>query len=220
MATKDLTLKIETRDGAGTTNSNRLRHEGKVPGILYGHGADPQPVAFEAKAFEDLVHHGAMSSLITLTLGGKKADTALIRQVQRDPLTRKVVHADLQRVSANEEVRTKLQVVTVGVALGVREAGGVLDVVNHELEIEGPANKIPDHLEVDVTELGIHEHINASAVKLPEGFKMISASDMTVVAVEPSKTEQQLEEPVTLEQAEPEVIGAKPEGETPAQDSK
>ena len=216
MATKDLTLKIETRDGAGTTGANRLRHEGKVPGILYGHGAAPQPVAFEAKAFEDLVHHGALSSLITLVLGGKKADTALIRQVQRDPLTRKVVHADLQRVSANEEVRTKLQVVTVGAALGVREFGGVLDVVNHELEVEGPANRIPDHLEIDVSGLGLHEHINASEVKLPDGFKMISPADMLVVTVEPSKTEKQLEEPVSLEQAEPEVIGAAPEGETPA----
>ena len=216
MSTKDLSLKIEPRDSVGSTKSNALRHAGKVPGVLYGHGAAPQPVAFEAKAFEDLVHHGALSSLITLLIDGKKGDTALIRQVQRDPLTRKVVHADLQRVSADEEVRTKLQVVTVGAALGVREFGGVLDVVNHELEIEGPANKIPDHLEVDVTELGLHEHINASQVKLPAGFKMISPPDTLVVAVESSKTEKQLEEPVSLEQATPEVIGAKPEGETPA----
>ena len=216
MATKDLTLAIEPRTGAGSTKSNALRHAGKVPGVLYGHGSEPQSVAFEAKAFEDLVHHGALSTLITLTMDGKKADTALIRQVQRDPITRKVVHADLQRVSANEEVRTKLQVVMVGVAIGVKEFGGVLDTINHELEIEGPANRIPDNLEVDVTNLGLHEHIVASDVKLPEGFKMITPADAIVVAVEPSKTEKQLEEPVSLEQAVPEVIGGAPEGETPA----
>ncbi len=216
MATKDLTLKVEPRSGAGTTKSNALRHEGKVPGVLYGHGAAPQPVAFEAKAFDDLVHHGALSSLITLLVDGKKGDTALIRQVQRDPITRRVVHADLQRVSANEQIRTKLQVITVGAALGVRESGGVLDVVNHELEIEGPANRIPDHLEVDVTELALHEHVTAGEVKLPEGFKMITPADTLVVAVESSKTEKQLEEPVAIEQLVPEVIGAKPEGETPA----
>ena len=216
MSTKDLTLTIEAREGAGTTKSNNLRHAGKVPGVLYGHGAAPQPVAFEAKAFDDLVHHGALSSLITLMIDGKKGDTALIRQVQRDPITRKVVHADLQRVSANEQIRTKLHVVTVGAALGVRESGGVLDVLNHELEIEGPANRIPDHLEVDVTELGLHEHITASQVKLPDGFKMITPADTLVVAVESSKTEKQLEEPIVLEQATPEVIGAKPEGEVKA----
>ena len=217
MATKDLTLAFEPREGGGgTTKSNALRHAGKIPAVLYGHGAEPVSIAIEAKALEDILHHGASSSLITLTASGKKSDTALIRELQRDPITRKVVHADLQRVSANETVRTKLQVVTVGVAAGVKEMGGVLDVINHELEIEGPANRIPDHLEVDVTALGIHEHLNASDVKLPDGFKMVSPADMTVVAVEPSKTEKQLEEPATLEQAEPEVIGAKPEGETPA----
>ena len=216
MSTKDLTLKIESRAGIGSAKSSALRHAGKVPGVLYGHGAEPQPVAFEAKAFEDLVHHGALSSLITLFIDGKKGDTALIRQVQRHPITRKVVHADLQRVSANEEVRTKLQIVTVGAARGVRDFGGVLDVVNHELEIEGPANQIPDHLEVDVTELGLHEHISASQVKLPAGFKMVSPADMLVVTVESSKTERQLEEPQTLEQTVPEVIGSKPEGEASA----
>jgi len=215
VATKDLTLQIEPRDGAGTTKSNQLRHAGKVPGVLYGHGSAPQSVAFEARAFEDLVQHGALSSLITLTMGGKKADTALIRQVQRDPITRRVVHADLQRVSADEEVRTRLNVVTVGVALGVREFGGVLDVINHELEVEGPANQIPDHLEVDVAELGLHDHITASEIKLPSGFKMITPPETLVVAVESSKTEKQLEETPTLEQAEPEVIGEKPEEATP-----
>lgn len=213
MATKDLSLAFEPREGAGTTKSNALRAAGKFPAVLYGHGSAPQSIAIETKAFEDLVHHGALSSLITLTAAGKKADTALIREVQRDPITRRVVHADLQRVSANETVRTKLNVVTVGVAIGVKEFGGVLDVINHELEIEGPANRIPDHIEVDVSELGLHEHVNASDVKLPDGFRMVSPADMTVVAVEASKTERQLEEPVATDQAEPEVIGAKPEGE-------
>lgn len=214
MATKDLTLAFEPREGSGTTKSNALRAAGKFPAVLYGHGSAPQSIAIEAKAFEDTVHHGGLSSLITLTAGGKKADTALIREVQRDPLTRRVLHADLQRVSANETVRTKLFVVTVGTAAGVKDAGGVLDVVTHELEIEGPANRIPDNIEVDVSGLGLHEHIVAGDVKLPDGFKMITPADTNVVGVEASKTERQLEEPAATEQAEPEVIGEKPEGET------
>lgn len=214
MATKDLKLSFEPRDGSGTTKANALRAAGKFPAVLYGHGSQPQSIAIDRKAFEDVIHHGALSTLITLTSKDSKSDTALIREVQRDPITRRVVHADLQRVSANETVRTKLHVVTVGTAAGVRDMGGVLDVVTHELEIEGPANRIPDHLEVDVTELGLHEHINASDVKLPDGFKMITPGDTNVVGVEASKTEKQLEEPVATEQAEPEVIGEKPAGES------
>ena len=69
-----------------------------------------------------------------------------------------------------------------------------MDVVTHELEIEGPANRIPEHLEIDVTELGIHEHVTAGDVKLPEGFKMLTPAETMVVAIEPSRTERELEE--------------------------
>ncbi len=213
MATKDHRLAIETREGIGTTKAHALRSAGKIPAILYGHGSQTQHVAFEAKAFEELLHHGARNALITLTMSGKNSDTALVRDIQRDPVTRKVIHADLQRVSATEEVTTKLPVVTVGSALGVREFGGVLDVILHELEVAGPANKLPGEIEIDVTELGIHDHINAADIKLPQDFKMVTPPETVVVAVEPSKTAAQVEEAATVpvEQAEPEIIGEKPE---------
>ncbi|MBV8245479.1 MAG: 50S ribosomal protein L25 [Candidatus Eremiobacteraeota bacterium] len=215
MPKRDLTLAIEPRPKTGTSTANHLRQSGKIPATLYGHGSDPQSIAIDARAFEDAMHHGGRSSLITLTLGGKAADTALLRDVQRDPVSRKVIHADLQRVSATETVHTELPIVTVGVARGVKEFGGVLDFVTHEVEIEGPANRIPDRLEIDVSSLGIHEHINASQVPLPEGFRMLTPPDTTIVSVEPSRTERELEEAAAgpAEQAEPEVIGATP---TPA----
>lgn len=211
----ELKLSLETREGTGTTSSRRLRAEGKIPAVLYGHGTDPRHVALDARAFEEVLHHGGRTSLITLT-SGKKAETALLRELQRHPVSRKIEHADLQLVSANETIHARLPVVTVGTAMGVKELGAVMDVISHELEIEGPANKLPDSLEVDVTELGLHEHIVASQVKLPDGFKMITPPDTLVVAIEPSKTAQAVEDAAiapALEQAEPEVIGAKPETE-------
>ncbi|MHB8148230.1 MAG: hypothetical protein ACYDGM_13360, partial [Vulcanimicrobiaceae bacterium] len=82
------------------------------------------------------------------------------------------------------------------------------------LEIEGPADELPDRLEIDVTELGIHGHIEASDVKLPKGFKMLTPPDTTVVVIEASRTASQVEEATTpTEQLQPEVIGQKPEGE-------
>ncbi|HEY8313703.1 MAG TPA: 50S ribosomal protein L25 [Candidatus Baltobacteraceae bacterium] len=212
---QQLKLSAQRRERTGSTGSHHLRAEGKIPGVLYGHGSEPQHIVFDARAFDELLHHGGRTSLITLALDGK-SDTALVREVQIHPVTRKVLHADLQRTSANESVHAKLPVVTTGVAKGVKDSGGVMDVVTHELEIEGPANKLPDTIEIDVSELGIHEHINAGEVKLPAGFKMITAADQTIVAIEPSKTAQAIEEAAVEgapEQAEPEVVGATREGE-------
>ena len=84
----------------------------------------------------------------------------------------------------------------------------------HELEIEGPADELPERLEIDVAGLGIHEHVVAADVKLPKGFKMLTPADTTVVVIEASRTASQVEEAATpAEQLQPEVIGQKPEGE-------
>ena len=214
MATKDLSLPIERRDKTGTSAAHALRRDGKVPGVLYGHGAAPMHLAIDARALDDLLHGGGRTGIVTLTLDGKKADTALVRDLAYHSISHKVVHVDLQRVSANEAVHAKLPVITVGVARGVKDFGGVMDVHVHEVEVEGPANQLPDHLEINVAELGIHQHANASDIALPKGFKLLTAPDTIVVAVEASKTAQHLEEAATgatSEQATPEVIGGKPE---------
>lgn len=211
---QNLSLTIERRDGGGTTKAHALRRDGKIPGVLYGHGSS-ESIIVESRALSDLLHHGGRSGLIELRVGGKKLETAMVREIQIDPVSRKPIHFDLQRVSATETVHTKLQLVTVGTPDGVRNMGGVMDVIVHELEIEGPANKLPDHLEVDVTELGIHQHLNAGDVKLPAGLKLLTPADMTVVTVESSKTARTLEEAeaaAPVEQAQPELVG-KPEGE-------
>jgi large subunit ribosomal protein L25 len=210
---QQLFLTIERRNSGGSTKARSLRAAGKVPGILYGHGSN-EAIAVESRALGDLLHHGGRTGLIELTLDGKKLDTALVREVQIDPVSRKPIHIDLQRVSATEKVHTKLPIVTVGTADGVRNFGGVMDVVLHELDIEGPANKLPDHLEVDVTQLGIHEHVNAGDVKLPSGLKLLTPPDTIIVTVESSKTARALEEAeaAPAEQAQPELVG-RAEGE-------
>ena len=214
MAAKDMKLTIERRDRLGTTGSQHLRAEGKVPAVLYGHGSQPEHVAFDARTFDELLHHGGRTGIITLMMDGKKNDTALVRDVTRHEVTRKLLHVDLQRVSATEAVHAKVPVVTVGVAQGVKDFGGVMDVVVHELEVEGPANQLPDHLDVDVESLGLHDHATAGDIKLPKNIKMLTPADTIVVSIETSKTARHLEEaeaaPVP-EQETPEVIGEAPE---------
>jgi len=217
--TQKLSLSIERRERAGTSPSRALRHAGQVPAVLYGHGSEPQAIAFERKAFEDLLHHGARTSLITLTMRGRRFDTALLRDLQIDPVSRRVIHVDLQRVSADETVRARLPVVTLGTPAGVRDFGGVMDVVIHEIEVEGPADKLPDRLEVDVSHLGIHEHISAGEIAVPEEFKIVTPPESLIVTVEPSRTERLVEEAQVAapEQAEPELVGEPAEGEGAAQ---
>ena len=214
---KQLTLPIEKRATVGTTSAAALRRVGRIPAVVYGHGTDPVHVSFEAKDFDDLMHHGGRTGMLTLTLDGRKSDTALVRDVARNPVTRKVVHVDLQRVTEHEAVRATIPLVAVGTPRGVREFGGVMDVIVHEIEVEGPVDELPDRLEVDVSDLGIHQHVSASDIKLPAGFKLLEDPDMTVVSVESSKTAQNLEEVAagtTTEQVAPEVIGATPESES------
>jgi len=210
MSSKELNLPIERRSKVGTTGAQALRAQGKIPGVLYGHGTEPVHLAFEARIFDDLLHHGGRSGVLTLMLDGKKTDTALVREVQRNPVSRRIVHVDLQRVSEHEAVRTTIPVVTVGTPRGVRDFGGVMDVIVHEIEVEGPVDQLPEHFEIDVSELGIHQHVTASDIKLPSGFKLLEAPDMIVVSVEASKTAQHLEEAASgagAEQVAPEIIG-------------
>jgi large subunit ribosomal protein L25 len=220
MATSELTLTIESRSKVGTTSAHQLRVAGKVPGIIYGHGATPEHIAFDRRAFELLLHAGARTGVVKLTGASKGAETVLIRDVQRDPVSQRIIHADLQRVSAHESVHAKLQVVTLGTSRGVRESGAVMDVITHEVEVEGPVDRLPDRIEIDVAELGVHDHVTAGDIVLPDGFKMLTSPETTILSIEPSRTAQAVEDAATaatLEQPEPEVIGAKPaeEGATP-----
>jgi large subunit ribosomal protein L25 len=216
VAKKDLRLSIEPRDKLGTTGAHAVRAAGKVPAVLYGHGDAPEHIAVDAHDFGELLAHGGRNAIITLTDGSRKRQTALVRELQLHPVSRRILHADLQRVSADETINTRLPIVTVGVAAGVRNSGAVMDVITHELEVEGPASRIPEHLEVDVTALGVHEHVTAGSIALPADFKLLTSPDTIVVAIEPSRTARELEEaaaPAAEAVVEPEVIGGEP---TPA----
>jgi len=204
MASTSDKLAVETRTATGTTAAKALRHEGKIPAVLFGHGATPQALVLDAKAFDELLHAGGRNHLLNLTIDGKPGETALVRDVQRDPITRRVVHADFQRVGATETISASLPVVTVGVASGVKLDGGVMEVHVHALDVTGPANALPDHIEIDVSALGIHDHITAADIKLPEKIVLDIDSSTVVVSVAPPRTEQ-----------EAEVTPATPAGEVP-----
>jgi large subunit ribosomal protein L25 len=189
MATTNHSLSVTTREKTGTTSAHAVRHAGKVPGVLFGHGSPPVPIELDARAFDDLLHAGGKNALLDVSLDGGKKDTAMIREVQRDPITRRVIHADFQRVGATEEISASLPLVTTGVATGVKNSGGVMDIVLHSVTVLGPANALPEQIEHDVTSLDVGDHVTAGDLKLPPKIKLDMDAHTILISVEASKTE-------------------------------
>ena len=176
------TLTIHSRPATGTTGAKAARREGRVPGVLYGHG-NPTSIAVDARDLADLLTTGGQSHIVDATIDGHH-DSVLLRDVQRHPISHRPIAVDFQRVSQTEEVYATVPIVTVGVAPGVKDGGGVLDTVTHALEIKGPAGKLPEEFTVDVSSLNVGDHIAAHQVSLPAGFTLITGSETIVVSVE------------------------------------
>jgi large subunit ribosomal protein L25 len=177
------TLTFHRREHVGTTGARASRRAGRVPGVLYGHGGGSVPIEVEARALGQLLATGGRSHILDATFDGAH-DSVLLREVQRDPISLRPLSADFQRVSLSEEIHAEVPIVTTGVPIGVKEHGGVMDVVSHVLELKGPAGKLPEQLEVDVSGLDIHDHITAGDVLLPPGFTLITPRETLVVGIE------------------------------------
>ncbi|GAC1548322.1 MAG: 50S ribosomal protein L25 [Candidatus Velthaea sp.] len=201
------TLALEHRGGTGTTTANGLRHAGKVPGIVYGHG-DPTPVAIDLRTLEAVIIGGAKSSVLSATVGGKP-DSVLLRAVQRDPVSHRPIHFDFQRISKGEAVTATVPVVALGTSRAVKD-GAVMDIITRAIEVKGPADKIPEHIEIDVTEIDVNHHISASDLKLPAGFTLVTPPETTILTIEASRTAALAEAsaPAPVEEAVPDAPAA------------
>ncbi len=204
MATKTQTLKLELRERAGSAGARKARQSGRVPGVIYGHGQPPLAVNVESKALGDVLHAGRQT-IIDVQLDGKN-DTAIVRDVQLDPVSRRIISVDFQRISRTDVITAHVPIVTVGTPAGVKEQGGLMDLVTHEIVVRGPADKIPDAIRVDVSALTIGHHISASELVLGEGLRLQTPPDQTIVAVEAPRAEE-VAAPETV-QTTPEVVGA------------
>ncbi len=200
MATATLSASARTETGKGV--ARKLRAAGQFPAIIYGHGRQPQPLAIDQREFERLAERIRLTStVIELSFDGKTART-LIRELQRDPIKRTVIHADFQELVAGETVTVSVPLRFVGTPEGVKSGGGILEEVVHQLAIECDPANIPDHIDVDVTSLTIGHSLHVSDVKLPDGVELADDPEMTIAVVSAPKEEA---EPVVSEAATPEV---------------
>ena len=209
-----VSLSADSRDIKGKGAARTLRSQGQVPAVIYGHGRDPQSLALNARDLDKLLSHiQAESTVIEVTVGGHTAKT-LIREIQRHPIKRQILHVDFQALVAGEKVTVSIPIVLTGVPEGVRLEGGVLDQTLREIEIEVDPSNIPDHIEYDVTNMVIGDSVHISDLKVPEGVE-VQDDPETSVAVLAAPRAVIEETPVVAEAvegeagavAEPEVIG-------------
>jgi large subunit ribosomal protein L25 len=195
-------IAAQPRSDKGTRASRRLRNEGLVPAVLYGHGETPAMLSVTARDLENLLRHGG-HGLLNVECNGK-TESAVIKEVQFDTFGVHPLHVDFSRVSAGERVRTEVEVVLKGTSPGVAN-GGVLNFMMHSLEIECPAENILEQLPINISGLELNKSILVKDVKLPEGMKILNDPDVVVVAVAPPVAEAETA-PSEAGVAEPEVI--------------
>ena len=149
MATASLNATVRTENGKGA--ARKIRQAGNIPSVIYGHGREPQSLLTNARETERLLKGIATSAtVIELNIEGKVART-LIREIQRHPFKRHIMHIDFQELVAGETVSVRCPIAYVGVPDGVRHEGGMLDQIMHELHIEVDPSNIPNHIDVDVS---------------------------------------------------------------------
>jgi large subunit ribosomal protein L25 len=221
----EVVLEATSRDTLGKNEARRVRREGLVPAVLYGGSTDgagkgATPIAVNPKALLKILHsESGANTLISLKLPGSGDTRVLVKEYQLDPVTRKVLHADFYRVAMDRAIQVTIPVTVKGEPKGVKQQGGILEFIRREIEIECLPGDIPEHVEVDVSELMLHQGIRVRDIPVDAKWKAVSDADMMLVHVIMPKAEE-VAAPAEAAAAptataEPEVIkkGKKEEGE-------
>ena len=196
------------RERLGKGGARKARAAGMIPGVLYGHGDAPIAVAVEERAFQlALRHHKGSNAIVNLNVGGSET-TALIRDVQYDPITHSILHLDFHHISLTEEVEVEVTVHLTGVPTGVKDGGGILETIRRTVEVRCLPTAIPSSLDADVTRLNIGDSIHVRDLSVP-GVTILTDPDETIATVvPPTVMEEKPAEEVAAAAtaAEPEVI--------------
>lgn len=177
-------VNIEVRSKTGKGISRQLRREGLIPAVIYGKGIDSVAVSLNPKELLSAVAAGGgKNTLLTLKGGGSlDGNVAIVTDMYINPLKGVLGHVDLHRVNLAEKVRVEVKLNLIGNAAGVKE-GGLLDFSAHTIEIECLPTHIPEHIDVDITELGFGQSIHVGDLKVPAGVKVLSDLKASVVSI-------------------------------------
>ncbi len=200
---KRVELAVSPRDITGKA-TKRLRREGVIPANIFGHGEAPQAVQVNSMDFEGLRRGHHATGVVSLKLAGSsKAQTVLVRRVQRNPINSKILHIDFLRVSLRDRITAKVTLHFEGTPPGVKVEGGVLLHLLDALEVECAAGDIVDAIQVDVSSLEhIDDVIHAKDVPLPPNYTLVTDAEEAVVKITPPRVEKEEVEAAPAEAAE------------------
>lgn len=204
-----ITLTAQRRTTLGKGGARKARAAGDIPGILYGHGETPIPVSIGAREFQlAMLKHKGGNPLVSLKVDGGEF-TALVRDAQFDPLSRKVVHLDFQHISLTETIEVEVSVHLVGLAVGVKDGGGILEHITRTVEVRCLPTAIPAAIDVDVAALNIGDSVHVRDLAVPD-VEILTDADTTIATVVPPTVHEDkpAEEAAAAagESSEPEVI--------------
>jgi len=206
-----LEIKAQKRDVFGKNAARRIRRDGKVPAVLYGPKTDNVALILDKKdIFSILKSESGENTLFKVAFDTQKSD-AMIKDFQADPVSDELIHVDLIQIVMDKAIRVAIPVVLLGEAVGVKSEGGFVDFVSREIEIECLPRDIPENIQVDISELHMHQSLKMEDLSPPEGTVFTDDPDMVIVLIQaPTKEEEVVveeeEEEVMAEEEEPEVI--------------
>jgi len=212
---KSLLLKAEIREQTGSKNAEKLRGQGRIPAIVYGHKREPVAISLDAHNLVEEMQHGRRVLDVQI---GKKKEKMIVKDLQYDYLGRDIMHADLMRVDVTETVKVMVPIELKGTAKGAHE-GGIIEGHADHVEVECKVTDMPESIIVSVKEVGVGDTLHAGDIELPSGVNLVSDPSMLLVTcslVAAAKTTEELEEEVPIA---PEVIGEVKEGEEAGEES-
>ena len=181
MATASLNAEARTETGKGV--ARKLRAAGRVPAVIYGHAREAQALSLPTRELEKLLSSIATGSTVVELSVGSATTKTLIREVQRHPFKKQILHVDFQELVAGEKVTVEIPLVFVGVPEGVRLSGALLEQILHSIEVLVDPSSIPNHIDVDVTNLAMGHSLHVRELPLPAGLEVLTDEDATVCAV-------------------------------------
>ncbi|MDH7552424.1 MAG: 50S ribosomal protein L25/general stress protein Ctc [Spirochaetota bacterium] len=194
-------LPVETRTQIGKNANHKLRAQGYIPAVLYSHGESQTIMVQKKNFFKIFKGHISENVLIDLDIKDSKGSPvkAFVKDYQRHPITDEILHVDFFRVTMTEAISTKVPVEISGISIGVKQ-GGILEIIEREIEVECLPADLPEKITIDVTNLSMGQSIHVKDIAAPKGVTILSTPDTVIVAVlAPHKAAEEVAQPVAEE---------------------
>ena len=206
---KDYKVQAKVRDGRGKNDARRARRDGMVPITVYGGGAETVTAVAPARELAAILRsESGRNTIFTIDVEGVGISEVMFHDRQVDPVKGRLIHADLARLVKGQKIEVTVPLHLVGEPIGVKEKQGVLEQIIREVEIRCEPREIPDSLDVDVSNLDVHELLHVSDIKVAEGVEILTDAEQVIATVGIVKEEVAPVVPAEGEEpAEPEVIG-------------